>query len=123
MMPYINSVTAVGRVGQNPEIKFFESGKLKVKISLAVRPPYKSDQPLWFDCEAWGKTAEIIADYVKQGSVIAIQGEMTFDRWIGQDGSRRSKMIIKIENVELLSRAESSNNTNTSKYDIANAHY
>ncbi len=104
-MNYINTVTLIGRAGNDPEIRYFESGKVKVSVSVAVRPPYKSEQPLWFDIEAWGKTAEIIYEYVQKGSTFAVQGEFMFERWTDQRGNSRTKGLVKAENIELLSKA------------------
>ncbi|MBW4512877.1 MAG: single-stranded DNA-binding protein [Scytonematopsis contorta HA4267-MV1] len=124
-MNYINTVTLIGRAGNDPEIRYFESGKVKVSLSLAVRPPYRSEQPLWFDIEAWGKTAEIIKDYVQKGGMIAVQGEFVFDRWTDQQGNSRSKGIIKAENIELLSQKpqQPQHQYSTTPTSIANANF
>lgn len=97
---------AVGRVGQDPELRYFESGSVKCRVSLAVDPPYKSEKPLWYDLELWGKVAEVAANYVRKGSTIAIAGELKLERWTDKiAGSPMSKLVIKVNNLELLSRS------------------
>jgi single-strand DNA-binding protein len=68
-MNYINKIMLVGRCGQEPELKYFESGAVKASISIAIRPPYKSEQVLWFDLVAWGKQAEVIGNYVRKSAI------------------------------------------------------
>ena len=121
----------VGRAGQEPEIKYFESGAVKASISVAVRPPYKSEQALWFDIVAWGNQAEVIANYVKKGTQIAIIGEMGFDRWADKNsGVMRQKPVITINSIELLGspRNESTSTSTPGKQTwtvnaVANANY
>jgi single-strand DNA-binding protein len=129
-MEYINKVMLVGRAGQNPEVKYFESGSVKTSISIAVRPPYKSEEALWFDLVAWGNQAEVIANYVKKGSQFAITGEFGFDRWADKNsGTMRQKPVITVNSIELLGspRKEESTSNSTSEGEtvatVANANF
>lgn len=100
----LNSVNLVGRVGGDPDVKYFESGSVKCRLTLAVdRRSRNEDQPDWFTLELWGKTAEVAANYVKKGSLIGVSGALKFDHW--QDratGADRSSPIIKVDRLELL---------------------
>ena len=70
----INIVTLVGRVGGDPDIKYFESGTVKCRLTLAVnRRSRNSDEPDWFTLELWDKTAEVAGNYVRKGSLIGSQ--------------------------------------------------
>lgn len=106
----INQINLVGRLGKDPEIRFFDSGKVLAKLTLAVKRPNSPDKtPNWFDLELWGKTAEIAADYTTKGSLIAIEGELKFDTWQDSNtGADRNKPVVNVNRLELLS---SSNNT------------
>ena len=78
----LNVVTLVGRVGGDPDVKYFESGTVKCSLTLAVnRRTKNSDQPDWFNLEMWGKTAQIAADYVRKGALIGVTGSLKFERW------------------------------------------
>lgn len=80
----INTVILVGRAGNNPEIKHFESGKTMATFPMAVdRPKYSPDdeaQTDWFKIELWGRQAEVAFEYVKKGSLIGIIGSLKFRR-------------------------------------------
>jgi single-strand DNA-binding protein len=100
----LNVVTLVGRVGGDPDVKYFESGTVVCKLTLAVnRRTKNSDQPDWFNLEIWGKTAQVAADYVRKGSLIGVTGSLRFDRWQDRNsGANRSKPVIKVDQLDLL---------------------
>ncbi|HIK18070.1 MAG TPA: single-stranded DNA-binding protein [Leptolyngbyaceae cyanobacterium M33_DOE_097] len=100
----LNTVTLVGRVGGDPDVKYFESGSVVCKFSLAVnRASRSNDQPDWFSLELWGKQAEVAANYVRKGSLIGVTGALKFDYWSDRGtGANRSKPIIRVERLELL---------------------
>lgn len=110
---YINQVILIGRAGQNPEYKPFESGAVKSSVSIAVRGQ-KKDETLWFDIEAWGNLADIIANYVKAGTTICVVGELTFDQWIDKRSNElRTKPVIRAQNLELLGSSNRSQQDQT----------
>ncbi|MGB3571337.1 MAG: single-stranded DNA-binding protein [Phormidesmis sp.] len=100
----VNIVTLVGRVGRDPEIRYFESGNVLAKCGLAVnRRTKNNDQPDWFNLEIWGKTAEIAANYVRKGSLIGVTGSLKLDSW--QDratGATRTSPVIRVNQLDLL---------------------
>ena len=100
----INSVTLVGRAGRDPDVKYFESGSVVCKFSLAVnRRSRNSDQPDWFNVEMWGRTAEVAANYVRKGSLIGVSGALKFDQWNDRaTGALRTSPIIRVDRLELL---------------------
>jgi len=103
-MMNLNVVNLVGRVGGEPEVKYFESGSVKCNLTLAVnRRTSKSDQPDWFNLELWGKTAEIAGNYVRKGSLIGVQGSLKIETWSDRTtGTNRSKPVIKVDRLDLL---------------------
>jgi single-strand DNA-binding protein len=114
----MNQINLVGRLGKDPEIRYFESGKVITKISLAVNRNKKDEQPDWFELQLWNKTAEIAANYTKKGSLIGIEGELKIEEWEDKNtGVQRSKPVIVVNRLELLS---SSNNAQTSSEQTNN---
>lgn len=100
----LNVVTLVGRVGGEPEVKYFESGSVKCRMTLAVRRQSRnSDEPDWFSLEVWGKTAEIAGNYVHKGSLIGVKGSLKFDTWSdSKTGANRSTPIVLVDKMDLL---------------------
>ena len=125
---FINTVELVGRVGQDPATLYFESGAMKTTLTLAVKPPYKSDSPMWWDLELWGNTAQVATDWVRKGSTIGVAGELRFDIWVDKNsGLPRSKPVIRVNELELISSSRRSEEPNTSsntpQASIANANF
>jgi single-strand DNA-binding protein len=110
----INVVTLVGRVGTDPDIKYFQdSTNVVCKLTLAVnRRSRNKDEPDWFNLEIWGKTAEIAANYAKKGSLIGVTGSLKFEYWQDRNtGVTRSKPVIKVDRLDLLgSKRDADNN-------------
>ncbi|MCZ8189644.1 MAG: single-stranded DNA-binding protein [Microcystis sp. LE19-338.1B] len=103
----INSVTLVGRAGTNPETRYFESGSVVTKVNLAVRRPGKNQDPDWFPVEAWGKQAEVLANYVTKGDQVGIIGELRFDRWTDKNTEQeRIKPVVRAIRIELLGNSK-----------------
>ncbi|BAZ01782.1 single-strand-binding protein [Tolypothrix tenuis PCC 7101] len=100
----INVVTLIGRVGTDPDIKYFESGSVKCKLTLAVnRRTRDGEHTDWFNLELWGKTAEVAGNYVRKGRQIAIKGSLKFDTWSDrQTGATRSSPVIQVDQLDLL---------------------
>lgn len=100
----INVVTLVGRAGRDPDVRYFESGSVVCKFSLAVdRRSRNNDQPDWFNVEMWGRTAEVAANYVRKGSLIGVTGSLKLDQWTDRaTGATRSSPVIRVERLELL---------------------
>lgn len=109
MSDNLNLITLVGRLGAEPETRYFESGSVLSKMSLAVdRQKGKDEAPDWFALECWGKLAEVAANYTNKGSLIAVQGELKVDEWSDvKTGLPRSKPVIRVSNLELLSSVNS----------------
>jgi single-strand DNA-binding protein len=101
-----NRVQLIGHLGNDPEIKSFESNKKVAKISLATNDEYtdkegkKVKQTQWHQLVVWGKLADVSEKYVKKGMEIAIEGKLTYRTWDDKDG--KSHNITEIVVNELL---------------------
>ncbi|GFE70431.1 single-stranded DNA-binding protein [Chroococcus sp. FPU101] len=100
----LNVVHLVGRVGTDPDVKYFDSGSVRCTLTLAVKKQTsQSDEPDWFNLELWGKTAEVAANYVRKGGLIGVKGSLKIETWTDkQSGGNRSRPIIKVDKLELL---------------------
>ena len=100
----LNVVNLVGRAGSEPEIRYFDSGKVLCELPLAVnRPTSRSDKPDWFKLKIWGKTAEVAGNYVHKGSLIGIKGSLVIETWADRNtGKQRSSPVIQVDRLDLL---------------------
>jgi single-strand DNA-binding protein len=100
----LNIVSLVGRVGTEPDVRYFESGSVVCKLTLAVdRRTRNNEQPDWFNLELWGKNAEIAAQYVRKGSLVGITGALKFDHWKDRStGMDRNQPVVRVDRLDLL---------------------
>ncbi len=105
----MNSVVLVGRAGQDPEMKYFESGKVKTTFSMAISrwdSKSKAEVTDWFNIELWDKAAEVAGEYVKKGRWVGIDGRLVSSKWSGADGVQKERFIIRANSLRLLGKNE-----------------
>jgi single-strand DNA-binding protein len=96
-----NSLSIVGNVGQDVEVRYFESGKNNAKFSVATRRT--KDETDWFSVELWGATAKIADQYVTKGSKVGVNGALKIETWTDRNtGEVRSKSVIVGERLSLI---------------------
>ena len=107
-MANLNKVMLIGRLTRDPESRALPSGSAVVSFGLAVNRVYnnrqsgeKVEETAFIDCEAWGRTGETIARYMKKGRQLFIEGRLKFDSW-ERDGQRRSKLSVVAENFQFI---------------------
>jgi len=106
----INSVTIIGRMTRDPDVKYTQGGMCILKLSIAVNRRKKDgeqwvDEANFFDVDHIGKAAGAVSKYLHKGSLIAIQGELRQERW-EKDGQQRSKVIIHALGIKLLDKRD-----------------
>ncbi len=103
----VNMVIVAGNLTRDPELKHLPSGSAVCGFSIAVNERYKSadgerkEVTHFFDCEAWGKTGEAVAQYMSKGKPIFVQGNLKQESW-DQDGQRRSRVKIRVESFQFV---------------------
>lgn len=101
-----NTVQLIGHVGNEPEIVNLESGKKLAKFSVATNESYKNAKgekvtdTQWHNIVAWGKTAELVENYVPKGKEVGIEGKLTSRSYEDKDGVK--KYITEVVCHELL---------------------
>ncbi|MEG9327275.1 single-strand binding protein [Salinimicrobium catena] len=90
-----NKVQLIGHVGNAPEILTLESGKKLAKFSIATNETYKNNKgekitdTQWHNVVAWGKTAELVENYVPKGKEIGVEGKLTSRTYEDKEGKKR----------------------------------
>lgn len=113
----MNTATLVGRVGRDAEIRYFESGKVKAQFSIAVNrwdAKTKSEVPDWFNIDVWDKLAEFAGEFVKKGTLVAVDGRIGQNKWTDKaTGNDRESFFIVANNIRLLGSKRDVNNDNS----------
>jgi len=103
-----NSVQLIGHVSQEPEIKTLEGGKKVATISIATNEVSyrengdKVEQTQWHRVSAWGKTADIIEQYVTKGKELAVDGKLTHRSYEDKNGDKKFITEIQVGEICLL---------------------
>ena len=103
-MSDINRVTLIGNVGQDPEYKYFESGAVSAKFTLAVKrydSKNKEDITDWFNIKTFSKLSE----HITKGKRIAVDGKLQTDTW-EKDGEKKKSIYVFAENLQILTPKE-----------------
>ena len=106
----LNRVCLIGRVGQDPEIRYLDSGVCVAQFSLATTEKgyttqngqQVAERTEWHDIVAWRGLAQTIEKYVKKGDKLYLEGKLRHRTYEGNDGIKRSKTDIHVENMDLL---------------------
>tara|TARA_R110002073_G_scaffold131310_1_gene278018 strand:+ start:1020 stop:1442 length:423 start_codon:yes stop_codon:yes gene_type:complete len=108
----MNNINIIGRIGKEIELKFLPSGSAIANFSIAVNQDYKKqdgskvEKTSWFEITAFGKTAENINNFFNKGSMIGISGELEQQTWTAQDGTNKSKVIIKLQSFTFIDKKQ-----------------
>jgi single-strand DNA-binding protein len=113
MAKSVNKVILLGNVGKDPEIRSTPGGTMVATFGLATTDRQKDAQGNWQDRTEWhnlvafGRTAEIIRDYVKKGHKLFIEGSLRTSSWDDkQSGQKRYKTEVIVNDLSLLSGRE-----------------
>ncbi len=100
-MGFNNTVTVVGNVTRDPELRFTPSGAAVANFGLAWNRKGQNDEEVvsFFDVTCWSGLAENVAESITKGSRVVVYGRLDQRSWENQDGERRSKVEIVADDV------------------------
>ncbi len=98
----MNKWIGIGRLTRDPEMRFTQSGVAVTTFTLAVDRQFKKDETDFIDCQAWRKTAEVIANHLKKGNQCAVEGRLEVSSYESQDGSKKKVARVVVDNVQFL---------------------
>ena len=107
-MAGLNKVMVIGNVGQDPDIRYAPSGAAVTTFSLAVNSSWtdresgeKRENTEWINFTAFGKRAEVIAEHVRKGSQLYVEGRMKTDKVEKEDETRYYTKVV-VDNFKFL---------------------
>lgn len=113
-MAGFNKVILLGNLTRDPQLRYLQNNMAVCDFGLAVNRRYKDrdgnlkDDVCFVDLAAWGKGGETINQYCRKGSQLLVEGRLKLDQWTGQDGQKRSKLTVVVENFQFVGRREDS---------------
>jgi len=117
-----NKVILAGNLTRDVEVRYTPSGTAIGSTGLAVNRKFKSatgeqkDETMFIDITFFGRTAEIANQYLRKGSKVLVDGRLKLDQWTAQDGSKRSKHTITVENLQMLGSRDENASMGTNNY-------
>lgn len=103
-----NKVILVGNLARDVEIRYTPSGAAIGKVGIATNRRYKTqsgeqkEEVMFIDLTFFGRTAEIANQYLRKGSKVLVDGRLVLEQWTAQDGSKRSRHSVTVENLQML---------------------
>lgn len=117
----INRTVIVGRLVADPELRYTPNGIASCKFRVAVNRPFKNEgeqQADFISCVAWRKQAENLANFMKKGNLIGLEGRIQTGSYEGQDGKRVFTTDVVADSIQFLEPKNSTGGSqNTSKYE------
>jgi len=105
-----NSVRLIGHLGDNPKVRKYDNGKTVANFSIATNEIYrdsngeKQSETTWHRLVAWGKQAEVVENYLKKGSEIAIEGKIANRSYDDEKGEKRYISEVVVRDILLLDK-------------------
>ncbi len=107
-MSSLNKVMLIGRLGQDPEVRYTQANTAVATLSLATSERYKDgngeyqERTEWHRVVAWGRLAEICQQYLRKGSLIYVEGPLQTRQWEDNQGQKRYTTEIKALQMTML---------------------
>ena len=108
-MANFNKVMLMGNLTRDIELKVLPQGNQTVgNFAMAMNRKFKSasgeerEEVTFVDCEAWGRTAEIMKQYLSKGRPVFIEGRLKLDQWEDKEGKKQSRLRVVVENFQFI---------------------
>lgn len=117
-MSSLNKVMLIGRLGQDPEVRYLENGAAVAKFSIATTESYKDkagewqDQTEWHNIIMWRALAERAEKSLSKGKLIYIEGKLTHRSWQDKEGNNRRTTEVVANLFRMLEKRNTENSGN-----------
>lgn len=103
----VNKVILLGRLGQNPELKYTPSGSAVCQFSLATSETWmkdgqKQEKTEWHRVVVWGKLAELCNQYLQKGRQVYLEGKLQTRSWDDKNGQKRYTTEINAATIQFI---------------------
>ena len=104
----MNKVVLIGNLTRDIELRYTQSGYCVGNAGIAVTRKFKNaqgqtaEETCFIDLKFFGRTAEVVNQYLRKGSKLAVEGRLKLEQWQDQSGQNRSKHVVEVESLEML---------------------
>lgn len=105
----LNRAQIIGRLGQDPEVRYLPSGEAVCNFSVATTEKWKDkasgevkEETTWHRVTAFARQAEIVGEYLRKGSLVFIEGKMTQRKYQDKDGTEKTSHEIRMQDMKML---------------------
>ena len=111
LMGSVNKVILVGNLGRDAELRYTPGGAAVAKFSLATTEKWndksggQQERTEWHNIDLWGKQAETLAEYLRKGKQVYIEGRLQTDEYTDKEGIKRKSTKVRCDRVVLLGSA------------------
>jgi len=121
-MSSFNQCVLVGNLTRDPELRYTAGRKAVCDVGLAVNDRYKKndewvEETTFVDVTFWGRTAEVVNEFLAKGSSVLVQGKLKLETW-EKDGQKKSKHKIVCEQMQMLGGRKSDDQAAANEGDI-----
>ncbi len=105
---FVNRVMLAGNLTRDPQVRFFANERAVADFGLAINRRYRGqdgeqkEETTFVDIECWGRTAELVGQYLTKGRNCFVEGNLKFDQWEDRDGNKRSKLKVVAQQVNFI---------------------
>lgn len=110
-MGNFNKVLLLGNLCQDPEVKYSTNGNAFAQVGMATNRKWTDkdtgevkEEVCFVDVKAFGRTAEIMGEYLQKGSPVFIEGRLSYYRWDDEQGNPHSKHSVVVESLQMLGK-------------------
>ena len=113
-MASFNKVIVMGNLTRDPQLRYLPSNTAVCEFGLAVNHRWRDregnqrEEVCFVDLAAFGRQGEVINQYMAKGKPILVEGRLKFDSWTGQDGQKRSKHSVVVDNFQFVGARDGS---------------
>lgn len=117
-MASLNKVQLIGNLGNDPDVKYTQSGACVTTISIATTEKWKDkdgnpqEKTEWHRVVFWNKLGEIAGEYLRKGSQVYVEGKLTTEKWTDQQGVERYTTKINASEMKMLGGRRDGDNDN-----------
>jgi single-strand DNA-binding protein len=104
----VNKVILIGNLGRDPELRYTQSGQAVANFTLATTETWnkreggREERTEWHRIVAWGRTAELCAQYLSKGRTVYIEGRLQTREWENREGQKQKTTEIVALSVQFL---------------------